>query len=249
MHEVKCHYSKDIYARKEALIKQEMFSRIPHLLSSDDLSAVEELLAQADWTDGRLSAGSQSQSVKRNRELSQSAQVRGKLNAIVMGRLVSHPDYQAIALPCKVAEPYYVCYRAGDYYGEHTDNPIMGEAPHRYRSDLAVTIFLNEPTQYEGGELLIGTMAGETAQSLKCPAGDAVLYPATTIHRVEPLQRGHRWVAVTWVQSLIKDARQREIVYRLGKVRDQVVAVAARSSEAQQLEWLYANLVREWAQP
>lgn len=226
-----------------------MYTRIPHLLSESDLAAIENLLSRADWVDGRVSAGAQAGQVKHNQEVAHHSVVRDELNAIVMGRLVSHPDYQAVALPHKVAEPFYVRYGEGGDYGDHTDNPIMGESPHCYRSDLAITIFLNEPDQYDGGELLIGTLAGEISHRLKYPAGDAIIYPAATSHRVEPLRRGQRWVAITWVQSLIRDSAQRELVYRLGKVRDRIVTAAPSSDEAQQLEWLYANLIRQWAQP
>ena len=225
-----------------------ILNKISRLLSTADLSEMNELLEQAHFVDGRLSAGTQAKRNKRNREVSNDDASLKKLNEIIMPKLINHPDYQAIALPCKIAEPYYAIYRAGDYYGDHTDNPVMGYPPHIYRSDIAMTIFLNNPDEYEGGELLIGTLDGDRMQHVKYPAGDAVLYPATTTHRVEPVKSGCRRVAVTWIQSLIPSPQHRELLYRLRKVQDRIREEAPDSSETKELDWLYTNLFRMWTQ-
>ena len=222
--------------------------RISALLSADDLSAITELLTQARFIDGRLSAGKHARLNKHNQEISSDDAVLKKLNTIIMPKLIAHPEYQAIALPCKIAEPYYASYREGDYYGDHTDNPVMGQPPHLYRSDIAMTVFLNHPHEYEGGELLIGTLEGDHTLIAKYPAGDAVLYPATTTHRVEPIKSGHRLVAVTWIQSLIPDPRHRALLYRLSKVQQSIRNTTPDAKENKELEWLYTNLFRMWTQ-
>lgn len=225
--------------------------KISRLLSAANLSEINELLEQARFSDGRLSAGMQAAPNKHNQEVSRDDSTLKKLNAIVMPKLVANPDYRAIAMPNKVAEPFYISYRVGDHYGDHTDNPIMGQPPYIYRSDIAMTIFLNSPDEYEGGELLIGTLEGEHTLSVKYPAGDAVLYPATTTHRIEPISRGRRLVAVTWIQSLIPDPQHRELLYRLRKLQDRIRDTAddtSESSEVKELEWLYVNLFRMWTQ-
>ena len=225
-----------------------MIYRINALLSADDLSKINELLRQARFVDGRLSAGKYARPNKHNQEVSNTDATLEKLNAIVMPKLITHSEYQAIALPHKIAEPYYASYRQGDYYGDHTDNPVMGQPPHLYRSDIAMTIFLNNPGEYEGGELLIGILEDDDTHTAKYPAGDAVLYTATTTHRVEPIKSGCRLVAVTWIQSLIPNPLHRELIYRIGKVQNRIKAKAPDSRESKELEWLYTNLFRMWTQ-
>ena len=223
-------------------------NKISRLLSADDLSEINALLEQARFVDGRMSAGIQAQRNKSNREVANDDAVLKKLNAIIMPKLIANADYQAIALPCKIAEPYYSLYRQGDYYGDHSDNPVMGLSPYIYRSDIAMTIFLNNPDEYKGGELSIGTLEGEHTLRVKYAAGDAVLYPATTTHRVEPIKSGRRVVAVTWIQSLIPNAQHRELLYRLRKAQDRIRDASADSNEVKELEWLYNNLFRMWTQ-
>ena len=225
-----------------------MLNKISQLLSADDLSAINALLKQARFVDGRRSAGKHAEQNKHNQEVANDDATLKQLNAIIMPKLIAHPDYQAIALPNKIAEPYYAIYREGDYYGDHTDNPVMGQPPYLYRSDIAMTIFLNNPDQYDGGELLIDTLAGNDTQRIKYPAGDAVLYPATTTHRVEAVTGGQRVVAITWIQSLIPDPQHRLLLYRLHKIQDSVTAAAADPTTAKELEWIYTNLFRMWTQ-
>ena len=225
-----------------------MLNKISRLLTADDLASINELLEQACFVDGRLSAGKQAQQNKHNQEVSATDTTLNRLNAIIMPKLIAHPDYLAIALPNKIAEPYYTLYREGDYYGDHTDNPVMGHSPYLYRSDIAITIFLNNPDEYEGGELLIGTLASDHTQCVKYPAGDAVLYPATTTHRVEPIKRGRRMVAVTWIQSLISNPQHRTVLYRLAQIQEHIKTTNSTADTVKELEWIYTNLFRMWAQ-
>ncbi len=223
-----------------------MLIRLTKVLDAERLQAVAELLTGADFVDGRLSAGAEARRVKRNLELAPGSDRRERLNAVVMNALVRHPDYQAAALPARVATPFYARYAPGMSYGEHVDNPVMGSAPHLYRADVAVTIFLNDATDYDGGELWIRTTFGD--QTVKLPAGDAVLYPASSLHRVTEVTRGERRVAVTWVQSLVRDAARRELLYELHRAREKLLRDAPQAPETLGVGRAYLNLIRMWAE-
>ncbi len=220
-----------------------MVVQVKHVLGDQELRQVQKLLAGADFQDGRLSAGRTAQALKNNEEVS-GEEVISELNEIVMGHLVRHPEYKIAALPHRVAVPFYVRYGQGMGYGEHLDDPVMGNE-NRYRSDIAITVFLNSPDDYEGGELVIDTPFGQ--QQIKCPAGDAVLYPASTRHHVTPVTRGERLVAVTWVQSLIRSYEQRDLLYQLGRMRERMLRKAPDSEDTRCLDTVYVNLVRMWS--
>lgn len=222
-----------------------MLLSIPAVLSPEQLIQVNRLLDEARFVDGKLSAGAAARRVKSNEELPPNEAHMQALNGLVMGSLVRHPVYQNAALPHRVATPFYARYTAGMSYGEHIDDPVMGMGE-RYRSDIAITVFLSEPESYEGGELTIGTAFGE--QSVKLPAGDAVLYPASSRHRVAPVIRGERRVAVTWVQSLVRDPARREILYDLGLARERLLRTTAQAEETSRVDSAYVNLVRMWSE-
>jgi PKHD-type hydroxylase len=162
-----------------------------------------------------------------------------------MGSLVRHPEYRAGALPLKVATPFYARYTPGMTYGDHVDDPIMGTGNALYRTDIAITIFLNEPEDYDGGELTIRTPFGD--QTVKLPAGDAVLYPASSLHQVAPVTRGERLVAVTWVQSLVRDPARRELLYGLNQAREKLLRTSPDAPETAQVNTAYVNLLRMWS--
>ena len=221
-----------------------MIVQIKHVLGEKDLKHVQELLQNAQYKDGKLSAGLTAQLVKNNEELSED-KIITELNHIVMGNLVRHPQYQHAALPNRIAVPFYARYKKDMHYGEHIDDPIMGEG-NRYRSDIAITIFLNPPDEYEGGELVIQTLYGD--KNIKLPAGDAVLYPASTRHQVTPVTKGERLVAVTWVQSLIKNHEQRDLLYQLSKTREKMLRKDPNSEDTKRIDNVYVNLVRMWSE-
>lgn len=222
-----------------------MLLRLAGVLKPDELALARALLAAAPFADGKLSAGLAARRVKNNEELESGAADLERLNRVVMGSLVRHPGYRAGALPLHVASPFYARYRAGMAYGDHLDDPIMGTEGLRFRSDVAITVFLNAPGEYDGGELVVRTVTGE--QAVKCAAGDAVLYPATTIHRVSPVTRGERLVAVTWVQSLVRDPVRRELLYGLNAAREKLLAGAPEAEETAQVNAAYLNLIRMWS--
>jgi PKHD-type hydroxylase len=222
-----------------------MLLLLPGVLKPDELALVRALLAAARFVDGRLSAGAVARRVKNNEEMDPAVQDQERLNRVVMGSLARHPVYRAGALPLHAASPLYARYRPGMTYGDHLDDPIMGVDGVKFRSDVALTVFLNAPDEYDGGELVIHATAGE--QVVKLAAGDAVLYPAGSIHHVSPVTRGERLVAVTWVQSLVRDAGQRELLYGLNSAREKLLREAPEAAETSQVNAAYLNLVRMWS--
>ncbi|MDH3899901.1 MAG: Fe2+-dependent dioxygenase [Gammaproteobacteria bacterium] len=222
-----------------------MLTRLTAVLDSSQIETAKQLMQQGRFVDGILSAGMAAQRVKRNEELSLREKQLAELNNMVMGSLVRHPVYSSAALPKKIAAPYYARYTAGMSYGEHVDDPVMGQGE-IYRSDLSVTIFLSEPVDYDGGELLIQTDFGE--QRVKLPAGDAVLYPSSSIHRVSEVTSGERLVAVSWIQSLVRDPDKRALLHELNQARETLLQELPDAPETARVNHSYINLVRMWSE-
>jgi PKHD-type hydroxylase len=222
-----------------------MLITIPAVLNAEELSVVSDLIAKARFVDGKLSAGQEATRVKHNEELSAQDSLITPLNNLVMGKLVQHPIYLAAALPQKIAAPYYARYTKGMHYGNHVDDPVMGPPGQRYRSDCSITVFLSSPDEYNGGELVIQTSFGE--QKIKLNAGDAVLYPSSSTHRVAEVTRGERIVAVTWLQSSVREPSQRELLYTLYQARELLLTNAKDTTEAELVSNAYVNLVRMWS--
>jgi len=218
--------------------------QLKQVLGTQQLTAIAELLKKAQFIDGKLSAGDVAATVKNNQELAMNDPLTQQLNALVMTNLLRHKTYQRAALPLRIASPFYACYETGMEYGEHIDDPIMG-GQDKYRSDIAITIFLNSPEDYDGGELVLQTNLGE--QVIKYPAGDAVLYPASSRHRVAQVTRGKRQVAVTWVQSSVRDAEKRELLYQLSCAREKLLRKQPTETHTKQVDSAYINLVRRWS--
>jgi len=223
-----------------------MLITIPGVLAGDQIALVQGQLGTATFVDGRLSAGLAARQVKQNEEASLAADELNRLNSIVMGSLVQHPVYRQAALPLKVASPYYARYTEGMSYGDHVDDPIM-QVDATYRSDVSITVFLNDPAEYDGGELVIRSTFGETA--VKLPAGDAIMYPSSSVHHINPVTRGMRLVAVTWLQSLVRDAAKRELLYELNQARENLLKSDPDSEETRKIDRSYVNLVRMWGEP
>lgn len=221
-----------------------MLITIPDLLDATQIRAVCSVLRQNRFVDGKHSAGKHAAMHKHNQELDASADTVDALNDVVMTQLLRHPLYLQTALPARISAPIYARYTEGMGYGRHVDDALMGPPQGRYRSDISVTIFLNPPEEYDGGELCIETAQGESRYKL--PAGHALLYPSTSLHSVEAVSAGERLVAVTWVQSHLRRADQREILVRLDRLR-QSLARPGAEAELQQIDLCYANLFRMWA--
>ena len=222
-----------------------MLVTIPQVLNEEDINVIQELMATANFRDGTSSAGSEAKRVKNNHEMFISDAETQRLNNLVMGQLIQNPTYIATTFAAKIAAPHYAKYSPGMHYGKHVDDPVMGPANQRYRSDIAITIFLNSPDEYEGGELLISSAFGE--QKIKLNAGDAVLYPSSSTHQVTEVTSGTRLVAVTWLQSTVRDPAKREILYNLSMARDTLIETSPNSQELEQLSNSYVNLLRMWS--
>lgn len=222
-----------------------MLVEIPHVLGHTQLEQVRTLLGQSTFRDGAASAETRAAAVKQNTELCGNEPHRQALDELVMGNLVRHPRYRAAALPRHVATPIYARYRSGQAYGPHIDNPLMG-APQTYRADIAITLFLNDPDSYTGGELVIDTELGE--HSVKLQAGHAVIYPASFTHRVNVVSNGERLVAVTWVQSFVRDSSHRRVLFELSQTREELRKAKAPEASLDRLDAVYANLIRLWAE-
>jgi len=219
---------------------------IPKVLSPDQVRRCNEVLGGAHWTDGRVTAGAQSGLAKNNLQIPEDAAEAKALGELVLGALAVSPVFMSAALPLKVFPPMFNLYREGMGFGAHIDNAMRASAGGaRYRTDLSCTLFLTEPDQYDGGELVIGD--AYEPRRVKLPAGDAVLYPASTVHWVEPVARGTRCASFFWVQSMVADGARRELLHDLDR------AIAAARAElgdahaaAVSLVGAYHNLVRMW---
>ncbi len=224
-----------------------MLLTIPQLLSTTQLKQVQDLLDKADFIDGKLSAGKVAKKIKNNQEINTNdKELLNQLNNIVMGTLIAHPEYKSAVLAHRIAVPFYARYQKGMQYGYHIDDPVMGPNGGRYRSDVSITIFLNEPEDYEGGELSISTTFG--VNKVKLPAGAAVMYPSSSLHQVAEITSGERLVAVTWAQSMIREPAKRELLYDLDKVREKLFLEQPNAIDTAKLDNVYANLVRMWAE-
>jgi PKHD-type hydroxylase len=217
---------------------------IADVLSAEDLKDIHGLVERGRFVDGRETAGWHARLVKRNEQIRTNSDAARKAGERVAAALDRHEVFRAAALPRMMRPMLLSRYHDGMSYGAHVDDAIMGgKAP--IRSDLSVTVFLNDPAAYDGGELVMETTGGE--QAYKLAAGSAIIYPSTTLHRVEPVTRGTRLVAVTWVQSLVREAENREILFDLDTVRRTIFQGQGKSREFDLLSKTYANLLRKWS--
>lgn len=222
-----------------------MIATIEDFIPASELDQVYQVLARGRYQDGVLSAGSVAQQVKHNQELLPDSVDMQALNEIVMGSLVRHPEYRAICWPRRTAAPIYARYQKGMGYGAHVDDPVMGGAD-LYRSDISFTVFLAPRDSYQGGELVIVEAQGE--RRIKLDAGSVVFYPATSTHYVAPVTEGTRYVAVSWIQSAIRDAGKRELLYQFNQAREMLLQEQPNSEVSARLSGCFNNLVRRWVE-
>lgn len=218
---------------------------IAPILNEEALAAVRRALEAARFRDGHETAGWHARAVKHNRQ-ADPRDVAAAAQA-VSASLAANAVFQAAALPQRVSPILFNRYEAGMEYGLHVDDAVMGAGPDRMRSDLAFTLFLDDPAGYDGGELVIDSAVDEA--SYKLAAGALVLYPATFLHRVAPVAKGRRHAAVGWVQSLVRDAHRREILFDLDTARRAIFEQQAKSETFDLLAKTYANLLRLWVEP
>lgn len=226
-----------------------MLVRIPGVFDADTLSHARALLADAPWTDGAATAGVQAQHAKHNQQLPPTCAAAQALQAMVLGALERHPVFFSAALPKRVFPPMFNRYGgAANAYGAHVDNAIRyvpgrGE---RVRTDLSATLFLADPAEYDGGELVIDDTYGE--QRVKLAAGDLVLYPGTSVHRVEPVTRGFRVAGFFWVESLVRSDEQRRLLHDMDRFLMHLRSTVGETDPGVVgLTGTYHNLLRQWA--
>ena len=225
-----------------------MLIRIPEVLSADELAQARLILTEATWKDGKSTAGTQALQAKNNEQLSQDSPESERLRALVLKALERHPLFFSAALPKKIYPPLFNRY-GGDtnYYGNHVDGAVMQarQTGQRIRSDVSCTLFLAEPDDYDGGDLAIEDTYG--TQRVKLAAGDMVLYPSTSIHRVEPVTRGHRVACFFWVESMVRSDEQRRMLFDLDMNLLRLREAYGESSYLVNLTGTYHNLLRMWA--
>lgn len=224
-----------------------MLLHIPGVFTRNEVATLRERLDAGPWVDGNVTSGHQSAGAKVNRQLPEDSAEAQQVGALIQQALNANPMFVSAALPHTVFPPLFNRYEGGERFGLHVDNAIRQRGALRIRSDLSATLFLSEPGDYDGGELIIEEMYGP--QSVKLPAGDMVLYPSRSLHRVTPVTRGARVASFFWIQSLVRDDADRETLFRLD-VAIQRVSVDRGPQDAAVLELtaVYHNLLRRWAE-
>ncbi len=219
---------------------------IDHVLTSEELHAIHSSLNNAEFVDGKLTAGWHAKQVKENQQLSTKDKVAKSVKETVTKGLYRSQLFRMAVKPKNIRSPLISRYETGMSYGTHVDNALMGQGSDLMRSDVSFTLFLNSPEEYEGGELVMETTQGE--QSFKLNAGAMITYPSTTLHRVEPVTKGVRLVAVSWVQSLIRDPNEREILFDLETTRQAIFSKYGKTKEFDLIAKSCANLLRKWTE-
>ncbi len=215
------------------------------ILSVEAASELRSQLAQAEFVDGRVTAGWSARHVKNNLQAKAGDARAVAIADALTATLSANSVFEAVALPRRLTPLIISQTKAGMSYGLHMDDALMGDPP--LRTDLALTIFLSGPDEYEGGSLVIEGPFGE--QQYRLPAGTAVIYPATYLHRVEPVTRGSRLAAVGWVQSLVRRDSHRELLFDLHRARQSIFAKQGKSADFDLLARCFGNLMREWSEP
>lgn len=224
-----------------------MLLHIPGVFTKDEVAALRARLDGGPWADGNVTSGHQSATAKVNRQLPEESAEAREVGALVLQALNANPMFVSAALPHTIFPPLFNRYEGGEHFGVHVDNAVRQRAGTRIRSDLSCTLFLSEPDDYDGGELIIEEMYGP--QSVKLPAGDMVLYPSKSLHRVTPVTRGARTSSFFWLQSLVRDDADRETLFRLDVAIQRVNAdKGPKDAAVLELTAVYHNLLRRWAE-
>jgi len=225
-----------------------MLVHIPGVLGVAQVASLRAALDAADWSDGRATVGAQGAQVKRNRQLDEHSPLCEELGRVVLEALARQPLFTSAALPLRIVPPLFNRYEAGERYGLHIDGAIR-HVPHsavRIRTDLSCTLFLGEPHDYDGGELVLMDTYG--AHEVKLPAGDLILYPSSSLHEVTPVTRGVRMCSFFWVQSLLRDDGERRALFELDTQIQKLRSKIGDSDEVLALTGHYHNLLRRWSQ-
>ncbi|MBR0680462.1 Fe2+-dependent dioxygenase [Roseomonas eburnea] len=222
-----------------------MLVHIPNVLTAEEVALCRQRLEAAEWVDGRVTAGDQSAKVKHNLQVPENSPTARELGDIVLRALARSPIFASAALPLHVYPPMFNRYDVGMTFNTHVDNAIRNVSGRRMRTDVSSTLFLSAPEEYDGGELVIEDTYG--AQAVKLPAGDMIVYPATSLHRVNAVTRGSRWASFFWTQSMIEDDRQRRLLFEMDMSIIQMRTVVPDDhASVLGLTSCYHNLMRMW---
>ena len=225
-----------------------MMLHIPGVLSQEQVAQMRARLRDSSWVDGRASVGSQGAQVKRNRQLPEGSPLAVELGQAISAALMANPLFFSNVLPLRILAPYFNSYGGGEHYGLHVDGAIRnqrGGLP-TMRADVSTTVFLSEPDEYEGGELVVVDAYG--THEVKLPAGDAIVYPAGSVHEVLPVTRGERIASFLWTQSMVRDDGKRALLFELDTHIQKLRATHGESEVSVGLTGHYHNLLRMWAE-
>ncbi|HEY6547532.1 MAG TPA: Fe2+-dependent dioxygenase [Vicinamibacteria bacterium] len=225
-----------------------MLLPVPDVLSAAQVAEARRLLDEAEWVDGRVTAGHQSVRAKDNQQLPEGSEAARRLGETIVGALQQNPLFVSAALPLRVFPPLFNRYTDGQAFGTHVDNAIrqVPGTPHRLRTDLSATLFLSAPEEYDGGDLVVEDTYG--VHSVKLPAGHLVLYPASSLHHVRPVTRGARLASFFWIQSLVRDDAERTLLFDLDGAIQRLGRDHPEHLSAVQLTGVYHNLLRRWSE-
>lgn len=225
-----------------------MLLQVNNVFNPGQAAEILRALEQADWVDGRVTAGPQSRRVKDNLQLPEEHPLTRELGGVVLEALERNPLFMRAALPLHVFPPLFNRYEGGQAFGTHVDNAVrqVKGTSHRVRTDLSATLFFSPPDSYEGGELVVEDTYG--THNVKLPAGDLILYPSTSLHEVRPVTRGTRICSFFWIQSMVREDSQRTLLLDLDLGIQRITAEAPDHPSAVQLTGVYHNLLRMWAE-
>lgn len=224
-----------------------MLLPIPNLLTPEQIQQARRIFDEAEWVDGSVTAGHQSARAKHNMQLPENSSAARQVGEMILAALGRNALFVSAALPLRVFPPLFNRYAGGQQFGTHIDNAIrqVTGTQHRIRTDLSATLFFAGPEEYEGGELVVEDTYG--LHRVKLPAGDMILYPATSLHHVRPVTRGARIASFFWIQSMVRDDGQRSILFDLDVAIQKVNSENPEHATAVQLTGVYHNLLRRWA--
>lgn len=225
-----------------------MLIHIPDILSKHQVAEFRAQLEESAWVDGKATVGVQGAQVKKNRQLPVDGPVARALGEIILKALYANPVFMSAALPLRIVPPLFNAYSGGEHYGFHVDGAIrlVPGSNLSLRTDVSSTLFLSEPDEYEGGELIVQDAYG--SHEVKLPAGDLILYPSTSLHQVSPVTRGERICSFFWTQSMVRDDWQRNLLYELDSNIQSLRDKVGDSEEIVGLTGHYHNLLRQWAE-
>jgi len=223
-----------------------MMVRVPAVLTAQEVAHCREVMAKSQWVDGKVTAGEQSAGAKKNLQLAETSTEARELGNLVLGKLGRNELFTAATLPLRVFPPLFNRYDPGMTFGTHIDNSIRFATgtPVRFRTDVSATLFLSAPEDYDGGELVVEDTYGQ--HTAKLPAGDMILYPASSRHHVTAVTRGSRWASFFWIQSMIRDDTQRALLFDLDIAIQGLRRTIGESAEVVRLTGVYHNLIRQW---